>query len=389
VCRLDSALCQKKRRPYFLALISKTFLLFNREEIHVLDHFDHVSLTHRALGAAALKWVLKRGIHLASLRLPRSYVEVAEQQSIRETVASLALNGNLDKLEAISLNQCFYIQDADLSAVLSKCYSSVKSIDIRWYGGLAESAAAHIKRCAKLEAFYPKGNETDVEMAVIVQSCRKLRKLDLSVFNDDLTDEVLRSVAFNCHLLEHLSLKVCSAVSDAAIRTLTESCPLLQYIQLVRTKITDATVVALCRSCPLLKRMFLWCRNIRGCRNLTDVAVLAVAERLPGLTHIELYDITAITSSAVETLASKCRDLEHINLGHCSNVSDITLTKIAEHCSKLEALYVYGCDDVTVAGLTEIATKCTKLKAVFFGNRAEISAASLQQMFPHVSWQSY
>jgi hypothetical protein len=36
VCGLDSALCQKSRRPYFLALISTKVLLFNREQIIVL-----------------------------------------------------------------------------------------------------------------------------------------------------------------------------------------------------------------------------------------------------------------------------------------------------------------------------------------------------------------
>ena len=76
VCHLDSALCQKWRRAEFLALVSTNVLLYNREEIRELTYpqgEDDDSFTHRALGAAALKWVLKRGIHLASLYLPRGY----------------------------------------------------------------------------------------------------------------------------------------------------------------------------------------------------------------------------------------------------------------------------------------------------------------------------
>jgi hypothetical protein len=146
VCRLDSALCNKKRRAEFLVLqLASGEWLFNREEVIVLDDpYQVYRDEHRALGAAALGWVLKRGIHLASLRLPDDlYINTAEQQSIRDAVTSLALNGRLDKLETISFNQCLYIEDADLAAVLSKCYATLMSIDIRECG-LSESAAVHI-----------------------------------------------------------------------------------------------------------------------------------------------------------------------------------------------------------------------------------------------------
>jgi hypothetical protein len=95
VCALDSALCQRWRRAEFLALLETKVLLFNREPIVVLTEPIVNSHTHRALGAAALNWVLKRGIHLASLYLvPPAYnVTEAEKQGIRDAVASLVLNG--------------------------------------------------------------------------------------------------------------------------------------------------------------------------------------------------------------------------------------------------------------------------------------------------------
>jgi hypothetical protein len=338
------------------------------------------SHTHRALGPAALNWILKRGIHLASLQLPPSHdINEAEFQSIRNAVASLALNGRLDKLESISLNRCYYIESADLSAILSKCYRSAKSIDIR-ICGLTVSAADDIKRCTKLEAFAANGDESAADMVEIVQSCRKLRMVDLKHFGDRLTDEVVQSVAIHCPFLERFELFNCSAVSDTGVRKVAESCPLLQVVDLNNTNITDESVVLLCNRCPLLKRMFLG-----YCRNLTDAAVLAVAERLPGLTHIELSGNTAITSRAMETLASKCRELEHIHLSTCPNVSDATLVKIADHCSKLELLSVFGCRNVTAVGLIEIATKCSKLKTVDI--RRDELVTSMKEMFPRVDWQ--
>jgi hypothetical protein len=160
VCALDSALCQKWRRAEFLELLKTKVLLFNREEISIFTEPLGDSLTHRALGLAALNWVLKRGINLASLQLPPTgLISPPEQQSIRDAVASLTPDGRLDKLETISLNECSYINDADLAAILSKCYRSAKSIDIQECE-LTVSSAVHIKRCTKLEAFASNGNES-------------------------------------------------------------------------------------------------------------------------------------------------------------------------------------------------------------------------------------
>jgi hypothetical protein len=134
----------------------------------------------------------------------------------------------------------------------------------------------------------------------------------------------------------------------------------------------------MCRHCPLLKRIF-----FGGSDNLTDVSVLAVADKLPGLTHIVLERIDAITSSAVEVLAKNCSELEHIDLTYCPNVSDITLAKIAEHSTKLVELWVNGCDVVTAAGVMDIATKCSQLKvaAVNLESSCVINGVPYKQHF--------
>jgi hypothetical protein len=176
VCDLDTALCQKSRRPEFLRIISSKVLLFYREEINILAPHTLCCPTHRPIGAAELDWILKRGIHLASLHLKsmRDHTDAAkaEKERIRIAVASLALNGSLDKLETISFAFCFYIEDADLEAVLSKCYRSVKSIDIR--GCKLNADSSLIKRCTKLEALAPRGHESVAEIVEIFTTCRKV-----------------------------------------------------------------------------------------------------------------------------------------------------------------------------------------------------------------------
>jgi hypothetical protein len=99
MCRLDSALCQKSRRPEFLRLVSTKVLLFNREQINVMCPDILNTLTHNALGAAALNWILKRGIHLASVCLGDHGLESAEQaEAVYTALANLAYQGRLDKV---------------------------------------------------------------------------------------------------------------------------------------------------------------------------------------------------------------------------------------------------------------------------------------------------
>lgn len=91
VCRLDSALCQKRRRLYFLSMLETKVLLFNRENIRFKD--DH-RFTHRALEPREMKWILKRGMNLASLQFGENCgINNEEAQSIRIALASsLALH---------------------------------------------------------------------------------------------------------------------------------------------------------------------------------------------------------------------------------------------------------------------------------------------------------
>jgi hypothetical protein len=382
VCHLDSALCNKGRRAEFLEMISRKVLLFNRDSIAREEGGRLVTKAHKALDSAALSWILKRGIHLASLRLKRSGNKpLGEHERVRAAVASLVNNGCLDKLEVISLLYCYYIKDADLTPILAKSCRSVKSINLMGCG-LDGSSALHVKYCTELEAFAAGGQESVVDLVAIFKACRQLRRVNLGDIGVRLTDEVVQSVAANCPLLDHLITNDCPDVSDAAIKKVAESCPLLQYVDLWgSTSITDSSVVALSKSCPLLTELLLG-----NCDCLTDAAVFAVAQGLPGLTQICLAGIDAITSSALGILASKCRALRKVDLSHCFNVDDICLGKIAKHCSDLIVLNVEGCV-VTGIGIATVASKCLKLQVFCISIEIFTSCfPTLMLVFPHLEW---
>jgi hypothetical protein len=230
VCGLDSALCNKKRRPEFLRVVSTKVLLFNREYIDVVSRLEN-SCKNLPLRSQQLAWILKRGINLASLQI-RRYTSDTENAKIRKAVASLVRNGQLDRLETIDAYFCSYIKDQDLAALLSTCNKSVKSIDLRTdhKSGLTTSSAAHIKRCTRLEAFGAHGNESAADLVDIFQACPKLRYVDLQAFRGTSRGVTLMMIEEHCAKLEALEVAGCPSVSGAGLALVAKQCSKLKSV---------------------------------------------------------------------------------------------------------------------------------------------------------------
>ena len=311
--RLDSAVCSQKHRTEFLSLLASKEFLFLIEEIAVSHKFKLSTTAHRYLEIKALDWIRKRGLHLGSLRLPSpNRINEAENEKIRAAVASLVDEGRLDKLETIDFNKCYYIKDSDLAALLSKCYGSLKILDIGWcskdtlfgsYASIQEwrleqtgITTAQIQRCKMLQAFSPMGNESEEDLIKIVKSCTNMRKLDFSPFGDIVTSAVVRCVAAHCHLLEHVNVAgFDKKQSNKAIRKLV-SCPLLQYVDLSKTRITDETVRVLSNHCPLLETIIL-----SGCPNVTSAGLELIASNCVMLKNVVIEE-PLLGSRSVVTL---------------------------------------------------------------------------------------
>ena len=296
VGRLDSALCSNKWRPPFLRLVSTKVLRFLREEIDVLDSTYLCSRKHKALLLPALAWILKRGIHLASLNL-------ATMHSAIGVIKSLADEGRLDKLE--NLNGCC-LDNEIIAIVLDKSYGSLLSIDL---GCKQTNMVRMALRCTRLEAFAAQGNESVADIVEIVQSCRKIRKLNLRRFGGRLLD---LTVVASCRLLEHLDVGGCTAVSDAAIRTVIKSCPLLKYVNRYNSKETFHSV-----------NIFRIHTNIKA---VWRAWVLTQETTAPKIFYISTKTIE--NDTRIEALVVDFQELMYIDVDGTLHISDATFMKL-------------------------------------------------------------
>ena len=372
ICRLDSAVCAKWLRPNFLRLVSAKVMLFLREKIDVLDHKSLTTTKHEALRLPALNWILKRGIHLATLRLPTiGDISRSEQECICAVLASILNIGLLEKVEVINFKGCDYLSYIS-SEIIDQSSKSLKSIDITG----TPYFPRNIGYCEGLEAFAATC-VLEQSIVAVIGSCKKLRMLVCS-FGSNLSDGTMQSLQVHGRQLEHVFLEGCYEMTDAAINRIVESCPMLRVFGIKDSMISDMTMISLSKLCPLLESVHIG-RNIQ----LTDASVFALAEMLPGLTHIGL-DYLNITRRSVEKLASKCKMLKFIDLEMSMNVNDMTLMNISDHCSNLRELSVRLCPDVTGVGFGYLAAKCSKLEHVRTNNLTVLT--SLRQLAPHVRW---
>ena len=352
LCRLDSAVCAKWLRPDFLRLVSTKVLLFLREEIDMLDEKekDEDEDAVRCLNLPELNWILKRGIHLASLRLFRMD---GTEDAICEAVVSLIHKGIFDKLESIFIKQLF-ISDALLASILTRCAVSLKSFNASGHM-IITSSWKHLRHCVGLREWIPGGNEPEADFLNILRGCPSLKKINLSLFGTHLTDVMVYSVSA-LRQIEYVSLAGCSNVSDMAIQRVVTACKNIKWISLWGTGVTDTTVKLMCSTNPHVKEVYLG-----QCDNITDASVFSIAETLRNLTHFSIAWNTSVTSHALETLAKKCCELEFLDVENCANMCDAVLH--AASCKKLNFLSVHGCA-ITMAGLQDVMTKCRKLKII-------------------------
>merc|ERR1712166_374909 len=108
-----------------------------------------------------------------------------------------------------------------------------------------------------------------------------------------------------------------SDVDDAVIIALAERCPALTAVDVSWCKnLTDAAFIGLAEHCPALTSIYM-----NGCKNLTDKAIIALAERCPALTNVDVSYCNKLTDAAIVGLADRCPALTQIDVMNCNKLT--------------------------------------------------------------------
>ena len=341
LCLLDSAMCAKAIRVEFLELIQTNVLRFNRDPSTVI--------INPALGHQELQWIHRRGVHLASIKLPTSSKSLhmqQQQQRIRELLAAIIEAGLVDKLESFDFRACFYIRGGDVNRLLSRCFKSIKFM----YPDPWQVADHYWKLLRSLENIRIR-NFLESKANIIVESSPRLKKIFVELdFPSSMTDSFLNTVAKHSRQLEQLAMQGCTQISPQAFYGLFNACVNLSIVDFCGTHITDDSVYWMSVKCPQLIQVYLG-----ECSRLTVKAVEYISKFRPKITHIRLADNSWIEREGLVALVSACRDLEYINISRCPGVTSDSIIEMVQVTScKLRDLYVRGIRNLSIDRVTPV-----------------------------------
>ena len=130
LCKFDGAFTNRSQRKWFLRRLRVGWFLQGRPQRQ--DAVFDLSTGHGPLrGSGAMEWVLKRGIHLASLILPRMiHINVSEFYKIYAALQGLLTKGLLNGLVDVDMGRslCFFNL---LEEILIKSHDTIRRLDVR------------------------------------------------------------------------------------------------------------------------------------------------------------------------------------------------------------------------------------------------------------------
>ncbi|KAJ8557865.1 hypothetical protein K7X08_004631 [Anisodus acutangulus] len=216
------------------------------------------------------------------------------------------------KLKSLSLVNCFGVKDLTYACPLAAPYKSLQSLVIRNCPGV--------------------GNAT---IAVVGKLCPELTHLELSGLLG-ITDEGLFPFVQNCIAsLVEVNLTGCVNVTDKSVSAIAElhGGTLESLIIDGCRHVTDATLVEISNSCWLLDEL-----DVSKC-GITDsgIAILASAVQL-SLQILSLSGCPLVSDKSLPFLHELGQNLQGLNIQHCLGISSSTLDVLVEQLWRCDIL---------------------------------------------------
>jgi Ca2+-binding EF-hand superfamily protein len=188
---------------------------------------------------------------------------------------------------------------------------------------------------------------TDVSMAPLSRPAfRSLRVLDIT--NAAVGDAGVAWIAAGCNGgLRELNLQGCKAVTDVAIMEIAEQCTNLTCLSLSEcSEITDNSLNRLIVSLGPIGELNPYRHRTTKLKAKKKKKII----RRGGLRNIHDHEEDTLEDKYIDTPSG----LRVLDISDCSKLTDRTLESIGQHCQCLETLVLVGVNNITDAGLLHL-----------------------------------
>lgn len=157
--------------------------------------------------------------------------------------------------------------------------------------------------------------------------------------------------------IREIDLSGCDKITDVSIMYLAKKYPGIQSANLSFCNlITHEGIKCLCSCCPQLQYLSLYYCHI------TDAAIIHIATLLPSLKHLTIAGCNSITDNAITKLSQKCTDLVYLDISHCKSITTSSIKAISTSLSNLQHLDISWCPDSINDSALQKLTKCHRLQ---------------------------
>lgn len=397
VGRLDSACCSASSRCSLYGL-------------YQLNEFTlkTINIEHRYKKRIALDWLLSHKIkHRDVLLSDEDAVERAVPYLIEHgsLVQSVCLGTSIpDKVTQLVVQHCQNLQclriecNEDSSKQLLVSLPNLQSLELRDKCGECAVLFTEVPMLNVKSLSITGGHFRSSDLLRIVSVCPVLQRLSLICYSSK--EFPLNFMPLVPHL-KHLRALQSSFLSDAALISLSEHCPLIVHLNISDTSCTDTGILSVVSKLKLLT-LGLCCSKQVTNATLNGIAqhcaqtlqVLRISQSINTIVPpAEVWDVAILQRKcvALRTLhwftafwcVSDAVSNSH-NCAHTSDacllhvVTDATLLHIAAQCPNLQYINLQGDDSngtpaYTCAGLRAVAESCAKLRCICFHTDVEMN----------------
>jgi len=227
----------------------------------------------------------------------------------------------------------------------------------------------------------------DIWMGDIENALKPLSKLDTFTISNspNVTNILLHSIGNHCPQLKNLYLPGCVGLTDAFVPQLCKQCKDLEKIDLSFTNVSVGIIPAALINLKNIRELNLGdskessvpvdmgdenftrplvTLNLRN-SPINDQMLDWVVSRCPEIETVILENCQNVTDHSIIRLAQKLKGLTTLDISFCDQITDSSLSALAENeDSKLKFLDLSYCYNVTTRGIKEVGLKCTRLESL-------------------------
>ncbi|KAJ5919770.1 hypothetical protein N7454_009605 [Penicillium verhagenii] len=252
----------------------------------------------------------KTSMHYFLLRNGRlEYINLSGLKSVTNSAMKIIAQ-SCPMLEVLNVSWCQQVDSKGLRKVVQAC------------GRLTDL------RASEIQAFDNKD--------LVKELFQRNTLVRLAISRTNLSDEALQTLMHGvdpeidvltdrpivpARRFRHLDLHHCTALTDEGLKSLAYNVPDLEGLQ------------------------------VSQCPELTDASIVAVIRTTPQLSHLELEDLDKLTNETLVELAKApcAQNLEHLNISYCESLGDTGMLQVMKNCQKLRSVEM---DNTRISDLT-------------------------------------